>query len=64
MDALGHILAAHLPYPAIIVDRGGDIVAANSARSLLFEGCAGWLLEPPADAATAAALRDHAKLAP
>jgi transcriptional regulator with XRE-family HTH domain len=50
MDALGHILAGHLPYPAIIVDRGGDIVAANSARSLLFEGCAGWLLEPPVNA--------------
>jgi transcriptional regulator with XRE-family HTH domain len=50
MDALRHILAAHLPYPAIIVDRAGDIVAANSARSLLFEGCAGWLLEPPVNA--------------
>jgi transcriptional regulator with XRE-family HTH domain len=50
MDALRHILTAHLPYPAIIVDRGGDIVAANSARALLFEGCASWLLAPPANA--------------
>jgi len=50
MDALRHILAAHLPYPAVIVDRSGDIVAANSARSLLFEGCAGWLLTPPVSA--------------
>jgi transcriptional regulator with XRE-family HTH domain len=54
MDALGHILAAHLPYPAIIVDRSGDIVAANTAHSLLFEGCAGWLLVPPVNAYRAA----------
>jgi len=50
MDALRHILAAHLPYPAIIVDRAGDIVAANPAQSLLLEGCAGWLLAPPVNA--------------
>jgi transcriptional regulator with XRE-family HTH domain len=54
MDALGHILAGHLPYPAIIVDRSGDIVSANTARSLLFEGCAGWLLVPPVNAYRAA----------
>jgi transcriptional regulator with XRE-family HTH domain len=54
MDALGHILTAHLPYPAIIVDRSGDIVAANTAHSLLFEGCAGWLLVPPVNAYRAA----------
>jgi transcriptional regulator with XRE-family HTH domain len=54
MDALGHILAAHLPYPAIIVDRAGDIVAANTACSLLFEDCAGWLLVPPVNAYRAA----------
>ena len=40
MDALTHILAAHVPYPAIIVDRYGDIVAANAAQHILFEGCA------------------------
>jgi len=50
MDALRHIMAAHRPYPAIIVDRAGDIVAANPAQSLLFEGCAGWLLAPPVNA--------------
>jgi transcriptional regulator with XRE-family HTH domain len=54
MDALGHILAGHLPYPAIIVDRSGDIVSANTAHSLLFEGCAGWLLVPPVNAYRAA----------
>jgi transcriptional regulator with XRE-family HTH domain len=50
MDALGHILAAHQPYPAIIVDRGGDIVAANSVWSLMVEGCAAELLAPPVNA--------------
>jgi transcriptional regulator with XRE-family HTH domain len=50
MDALGHILAAHLPYPAIVVDRYGDIVAANTAQRILFEGCARWLLAPPVNA--------------
>jgi hypothetical protein len=50
MDALSHILAAHLPYPAVIVDRFGDIVAANAAQALLFEGCADWLLVPPVNA--------------
>ena len=50
MDALGHILSGHLPYPAIIVDRFGDIVAANAALAVLFEGCAGWLLVPPVNA--------------
>jgi transcriptional regulator with XRE-family HTH domain len=39
-DALRHILHAHLPYPAIIVDRYGDIVAANAAQRILFEGTA------------------------
>jgi transcriptional regulator with XRE-family HTH domain len=39
-DALRHILHAHLPYPAIIVDRYGDIVAANAAQRILVEGTA------------------------
>ena len=39
-DALQHILHAHLPYPAIIVDRYGDIVAANAAHRILLEGTA------------------------
>jgi transcriptional regulator with XRE-family HTH domain len=48
-DALNHILAAHLPYPAIIIDRHGDLVAANAARQVLFDGCAPVLLAPPAN---------------
>jgi hypothetical protein len=39
-EALTHILAAHQPYPAIVIDRYGDIVAANAAQRLLTEGCA------------------------
>src|SRR6266705_132809 len=50
MNALGHILSGHLPYPAIVVDRFGDIVAANAALAVLFEGCADWLLVPPVNA--------------
>jgi transcriptional regulator with XRE-family HTH domain len=49
-NALDHILAAHLPYPAIIVDRYGDQVAANAAQQILLEGCAPWLLAPPVNA--------------
>jgi len=48
-DALNHVLAAHLPYPAIIIDRHGDLVAANAARQVLFDGCAPGLLAPPAN---------------
>jgi transcriptional regulator with XRE-family HTH domain len=35
--ALEHILTGHLPYPALIVDRHGTLVAANSAVELLTE---------------------------
>ena len=44
--ALDHILAGHLPYPAIIVDRRGDLVAANAALDLLTEGVPAGLLGP------------------
>jgi transcriptional regulator with XRE-family HTH domain len=50
MDALDHILAAHVPYPALIVDRLGEIVAANAAQHVLFDGCAAELLAAPANA--------------
>lgn len=50
MDALDHILEAHLPYPAIIIDRYGELVAKNAAQQVLFEGCAPGLLAPPANA--------------
>jgi transcriptional regulator with XRE-family HTH domain len=48
--ALDRFLAAHEPYPAVVVDRRWDIVAANRALGLLTEGVAPALLEPPANA--------------
>lgn len=46
-EALDVILAGHEPSPAVVVDRGWNLVAANSAMTAL----AGWvdpaLLEPP-----------------
>ena len=48
--ALEHILAGHLPYPAIVVDRHGTLVATNDAFGLLTAGVAPELLAPPANA--------------
>jgi len=45
-SALEHILAGHLPYPAIIVDRYGDLVAANASFDVITEGAAAKLLGP------------------
>lgn len=48
--ALGRILDAHLPHPALVLDRWWDIVDRNAATDILLEGCAGHLLEPPVNA--------------
>jgi transcriptional regulator with XRE-family HTH domain len=48
--ALGHILAGHQPYPAIVVDRYGDLIAANAAFDVITDGAAPGLLRPPANA--------------
>ena len=48
--ALDLVLGGHEPYPALVVDRGWDIVAANRAVALLTEGVAPELLGPPANA--------------
>lgn len=48
--AIQHVLEAHMPYPAIVVNRCGLLVAANDAFSLLTEGAAADLLEPPVNA--------------
>jgi transcriptional regulator with XRE-family HTH domain len=45
--ALERVLRGHQPYPAIIVDRHGDLVAANDAFGRLTDGVAAHLLEPP-----------------
>lgn len=44
--AIGHILRGHLPYPALVVDRGGDLIAANTAFDLITEGVAPELVGP------------------
>ncbi|MFC8452501.1 helix-turn-helix domain-containing protein [Kitasatospora sp. NPDC057223] len=46
MEALEHILTGHLPYPAVVVDRYGRLVAANDAFALLTEGADAGLLGP------------------
>jgi transcriptional regulator with XRE-family HTH domain len=48
-EALDRFLAAHMPYPALVLDRYSNIVAANDAIGLMLEGVAPWLLEPPAN---------------
>jgi transcriptional regulator with XRE-family HTH domain len=46
-DALELVLRGHEPYPAAVVDRWWEMVAANSGIALLTEGVAPELLEPP-----------------
>jgi transcriptional regulator with XRE-family HTH domain len=49
--ALERVLEGHLPFPAAVVDRHGDLVLANRAVALLTEGVAADLLEPPVNMA-------------
>ncbi|MFF7760686.1 helix-turn-helix domain-containing protein [Streptomyces griseorubiginosus] len=44
--AIDHILRGHLPYPALVVDRCGDLIAANAAFDLITEGAAAELVGP------------------
>jgi transcriptional regulator with XRE-family HTH domain len=44
--ALEQILEGHLPYPAVITDRVGDLVSANGAFMALLEGVSSSLREP------------------
>ncbi len=46
-DALDTILAAHEPFPALVVDRHWGMVAANRAVAALVAGADSALLEPP-----------------
>src|SRR6187399_2187081 len=46
-SALDRLLTAHLPFPALIVDRHHDLVMANPAVQAFLEGVAPHLLEPP-----------------
>ena len=45
--AIDLILAGHDPYPALVVDRAWEMIAANRAVSLLTASVAPHLLEPP-----------------
>jgi transcriptional regulator with XRE-family HTH domain len=45
--ALQHVLDGHLPYPAMVMDGFGELVAANNAFELLTYGVSASLLEPP-----------------
>lgn len=45
--ALERLLAAHDPYPAIVVDRGWNVVAANDSLALFTDCVASELLQPP-----------------
>lgn len=45
--AIEAILTAHLPFPALVVDTGWDLVSANDAVYALLAGVAPRLLEPP-----------------
>jgi transcriptional regulator with XRE-family HTH domain len=49
--ALKRILDGHLPYPAVITDRHGDLLIANAAFGALTEGVAPDLLAPPVNVA-------------
>jgi transcriptional regulator with XRE-family HTH domain len=49
--ALQCILAGHLPCPAVIVDRHGDLVVANDGFGVLTGGVAPELLAPPVNVA-------------
>ncbi|NED94805.1 helix-turn-helix transcriptional regulator [Phytoactinopolyspora alkaliphila] len=46
-EAINRILDAHAPYPALVVDRRWNLVAANDAIHVLMAGAAPFLLEPP-----------------
>src|SRR5215472_19067963 len=48
-EAIEHVLRAHEPYPAVVIDAGWDLVSANDAVPLLTNGAAPELLEPPAN---------------
>jgi transcriptional regulator with XRE-family HTH domain len=49
-EALDLILSGHEPYPALVVDRGWNMVAANSAITALADWIDPELLEPPVNA--------------
>ena len=49
-DALDRIITAHEPYPALVIDRGWNVVVANSAMGMLADWVDPDLLDPPINA--------------
>jgi transcriptional regulator with XRE-family HTH domain len=49
-EAIDRFLAAHEPYPALVIDRSWNIITANQALHLLTDRVAPELLAPPANA--------------
>ncbi|MBM7806722.1 hypothetical protein JOD57_002559 [Geodermatophilus bullaregiensis] len=47
--ALDLVLTAYEPYPAVVVDRAWELVAANASVAVFTDGVAAHLLEPPAN---------------
>ncbi|HZG90662.1 MAG TPA: helix-turn-helix transcriptional regulator [Pseudonocardia sp.] len=47
LEALRAVLAAHHPFPAVVVDRAWEMVEANAGLEPLIAGAAPELLEPP-----------------
>lgn len=46
-EALHQVLTGHQPYPAIVINRWWELIDANASVTLLTDGAAPWLLEPP-----------------
>lgn len=46
-EALARIVEGHMPYPAVVGDRRGDLVMGNEAFWALVDGVTPELLEPP-----------------
>ncbi|HUA42526.1 MAG TPA: helix-turn-helix transcriptional regulator, partial [Streptosporangiaceae bacterium] len=46
-EAIEHVLRAHQPFPAVVIDARWELVAGNDAVPVLTEGAAPALLEPP-----------------
>jgi transcriptional regulator with XRE-family HTH domain len=47
IELIETLLAAHLPFPALAVDRHWSLIRANAAITSLLDGAAPFLLEPP-----------------
>jgi transcriptional regulator with XRE-family HTH domain len=46
-ESLGHLLGGHEPYPAVVLDRYGDVVLTNRSVGPLLEGADPVLVGPP-----------------